>query len=745
RAGALEVRDDMDEQLLPVFLEEADNLCSGIDAGLRAWRGQPRDARQLQLLKRLLHTLKGSARMTGAMRIGEVAHEMEGHLLAAAQARDGDGYRDSLESDFDRITGLLEEARGCRARGAEVCREAMGRRASDQHGAGRKAERRTRDAGAERASRGNMLRVRSDVVDKLVSKAGEIGASRSRMETEMRAFKEGLLELTGSVAQLRGQLREMENQTKSQLEPGLLARLQESARFMGESVHDVRAVQQSLLKNIDVAAAAMSLQARLNRELQQDLMGVRMVPFASIGERLYRIVRQTAKELGKRANLELTGTAVELDRSVLEKMTAPFEHLLRNAIAHGLEDGQARSQAGKDRIGEVCLGLHQESNELVFTLSDDGAGLNFAALREKALAGGLLQPDETASDDQLAQLIFLPGISTATEVTEVAGRGIGMDVVRSEIAALGGRVDVSSKRGRGTQFTIRLPFTLAVTRVLMVRSGDTPCAIPSAMVEQVRQMKPSELAQLYRDRQIGWQGKTYQLHYLPHLLGDAGRVPENLPCNPVLLLRSGKQRMALHVDELQGDHEAAAKNTGPQLARLPWVTGATLLGDGSVALILNPAQLAQRIGAAARKAGQTAPEALRTRSLVMVVDDSLTLRKIATRLLARAGYRVVTARDGVDALEQLGGIDPSAILIDIEMPRMDGFELAVHLRRDDRTRYLPIVMMTSRGADKQRGHALQLGANACIGKPYRGKALLQLIAGLIPAPDPNPISNGQIT
>jgi len=497
----------------------------------------------------------------------------------------------------------------------------------------------------------------------------------------------------------------------------------------------VQTVQQALLKNFDETVAAITAQARLNRELQQNLMNVRMVPFASIGERLYRIVRQTAKELSKRANLELLGTEVELDRSVLEKMTAPFEHLLRNALVHGLEDSQVRVQGGKNPIGEVRLGLRHENNEVVFEFSDDGAGLDLAALRDKALAKGLLQPNEAVSDDRLAQLIFTSGISTATEVTEVAGRGIGMDVVRSEIAALGGRIDVSSKKGLGTQFTIHLPLTLAVTHTLLVRSGEVTYAIPSTMVEQVRQVKSAELAQLYGEGKVEWQGKTYALHYLPHLLGDTEHIPENLPHNSVLLLRSGDQRLALHVDDLQGNHEAVVKNIGPQLARLPWVAGTTVLGNGAAALILNPAQLVQHSVMRAPRAGAAVPEVLHTQPLVMVVDDSLTVRKITTRMLTRAGYQVVTAKDGVDALEQLGEISPAVMLLDIEMPRMDGFELAKRLRRDARTQNLPIIMITSRTADKHRDYAMQLGVNAYLGKPYQEDELLQQITGFIAVPE----------
>jgi len=742
------VFDDVDQQLLPLFLEEGADLCPKISAALRILRDPPHDEQQVQLLKRLLHTLKGSSRMVGAMHIGEIAHEMESRVLAAAQLRDQAGYWDALESDFDHIMELLEALRGDRQKEGQESAP-PGRRAMDQPaGIEHRTDRRTPEQGVERAMPGNMLRVRSDVVDRLVNTAGEISVARSHIETEMRVFKESLQELTGSVMRLRHQLREVEIQAESQMQARVslarenaeqfdplefdrFTRLQELTRFMNESVHDVQTVQQSMLKNLEETAAAMTTQGRLNRELQQDLLSVRMVSFSSISDRLYRIVRQSCKELNKRANLELQGTTVELDRSVLEKMIAPFEHLLRNSIVHGLESDEQRAQSGKLPIGEIRLSLRQEGNEVVFEFSDDGAGLDLAKLREKALAAGLLHGEEEAGDQRLAQLIFTAGLSTASEVTEIAGRGIGMDVVRSEISALGGRIDVSSRPGEGTQFLIHLPLTLAVTQVLMVRSGDQRYAIPATMVKQVRQVKPAEMETLYKDRQIEWQDKTYVLHYLPNLLGNPDVAPEIQPRNPVLLLRSGTQYIALHVDELLGNQEAMVKNIGPQLARLPGIAGATVLGDGKVVLILNPDQMAQRIGGGSNAENKVSAAPPRSEPLIMVVDDSLTVRKITSRMLVRAGYQVVTAIDGVDALEKLEEFTPDVMILDIEMPRMDGFSLVRELRRDGKTQHLPIIMITSRTADKHRDYAMQLGVNTYLGKPYQEDELLQRIADFV--------------
>ena len=740
-----QVHDEVDEQLLPIFLEEAHELYPQIGNTLRAWREAPVDAQLGRTLQRCLHTLKGSARMAGAMRLGELTHRVEDRInQAIAQNALDETLWNEMDNYLDRIAAAIEQLTSPETVGTTPAADEV-----HPDGAGTGAAAPALEVGAERAIQAALLRVRSDTVDRLVNDAGEVSVARARAEAELREFRNGVLELTDSVARLRQELREVEIQAESQMQARVAAssdsesqfdplefdrftRLQELTRFMNESVHNVQTVQQTLLKNLDETAAALNAQARLNRDLQQGLMSIRMVPFSSIGERLYRIVRQTGKELGKRANLELSGAEIELDRSVLEKMTAPFEHLLRNAVAHGLEMPEQRSRSGKAPIGEISLSLRQESNEVVFELADDGAGLDIGRIRQKALEQNLIAAGEEISEDQLIQLIFTAGLSTAGAVSEIAGRGVGLDVVRSEVSALGGRIDVASQPDQGVRFTIHLPLTLAVTRTLMVRAAQSVYALPSSMVEHVQQVKPAELDALYAQHHVTWQGKNYPLFYLPRVLGDEQAEVVSQPHNPVLLLRSGEQRIALHVDGLLGNQEVVVKNIGPQLARLPGIAGATVSTSGEVILIINPVAFTQRI-AVLRKIAKPAAisEIVHRKSLVMVVDDSLTVRKITTRLLERSGYQVVTAKDGVDALEQLMEITPDVMLLDIEMPRMDGFEVAKRLRQDSKTQSLPIIMITSRTADKHRNYALELGVNEYLGKPYQEEELLGHIARFV--------------
>jgi chemosensory pili system protein ChpA (sensor histidine kinase/response regulator) len=520
-------------------------------------------------------------------------------------------------------------------------------------------------------------------------------------------------------------------------------------------VNDVGSVQQNLSRTIDSATTDLSTQARLTRDLQQDLMRVRMVQFASISERLFRVTRQAAKETDKRINLDIRGSAVEIDRGVLEKMAGPFEHLLRNAIVHGIESREQRQAAGKNETGELRIEIRQEGNEVVIHFSDDGQGLNLNNIRNKALSSGLLTNEADLSDAEVTDLIFHPGFSTAEEITELAGRGIGMDVVRSEAASLGGRVAIASEAGKGAQFTIHLPLTLAVTQVVLLSTGGKTYAVPSVLVEQVQQLKTGPLAAAYNEGAVMWQSQRVPMHYLSSLLGDQQVAPVTQQYSPLLILKSGNERVALHVDEILGNREVVVKNIGPQLSRMIGIAGATVLGSGEIVLILNPVPLAQRaaldniraprltpsdapdgMGAIAEMAdsnvsGAEPVQGLRTQSIVMVVDDSLTVRRVTQRLLTREGYQVVLAKDGVDALQHLQSVTPDVMLVDIEMPRMDGFDLTRNIRDDERTRDIPIIMITSRTASKHRNYAMELGVNEYLGKPYQEDALLKLIAGFV--------------
>ncbi len=784
----VDVRDDVDRDVLPIFLDEAAELFPQAGEQVRAWRRQPGSDEHASKLRRTLHTFKGSARMAGAMRLGELTHLMESRLVAGDTPVAGTPTLfDALDDDLDRIAFVLEALREGRtnvalpwlspeiagafpAESVPAPDTVQASLAPAPPAADRPitisttppvgapaptAASATAPAIETDAAQRPLLRVRADMIDRLVNEAGEVAITRARVEGELRALKSNLLELTGSVIRLRTQVREIEIQGESQIQSRMsqvgeaaegfdplefdrYTRFQELTRSLAEGVNDVSTVQQSLLKNLDDADAALVAQARLSRDVQQQLFSIRTVPFGSMSERLYRILRATAKELDKRANLEIRGGQTELDRSVLEKLAGPLEHLLRNALDHGVEPRAARVAAGKAETGEITLTVRQVGNEIAIEISDDGAGLDFAQIRARAIALGRVTADAQTTDAQLIEFIFEPGFSTATKVTQVSGRGIGMDVVRAEIAALGGRVEVSSRPGRGTTFLLYLPLTLAVAQAVLVRAGGRLWALPAPMVEQVQQVRAEALLSMYAQRQVEWKGVAYPLHYLPRLLGDSQHNPETARFNPLLLLRAGQSTAAIHVDEMVGNQEVVVKNIGPQLARVSGIAGATVLGTGEIVLIINPVQLAQRANVPAfdphaeriAAHAETSPPAA-VAPLAMIVDDSLTVRKITGRLLTRAGFRVVAARDGIDALQLLDVERPDVILLDIEMPRMDGFEFTKTIKGDPRNAHIPIVMITSRTAEKHRNRARELGVDLFLGKPFQEEELIKNLRDML--------------
>ncbi len=779
----IDVVDVVDPDLFPIFEEEAAELFPQLGGGLRQWAARPEDFGAKNDVLRVLHTLKGSARLSGAMRLGEMAHRMESdieHFGGQATASDIEPLLanfDALQTNFEGLRGVdlqtLDVAKPVAVAATLPVTAFQAENASffgDAHEPSPAVERvparaklalpATNKLTAVRQAANQAVRVRSQLLDRLVNQAGEVIITRSRIETELRQLRGSLGDMTGNLDRLRQQLREIELQAESQMQSRMalsketdkgfdplefdrFTRVQELTRMMAESVHDVATVQRNLQRTLQATEDDLIAQARQTRELQRDLLRTRMVEFEGISERLYRVVRQASKDAGKQVKLDITGGSIEMDRGVLDRMTPAFEHLLRNCVAHGVELPQQRTQAGKDASGTIVIDLHQSGNDVAVEFRDDGAGLNLPRIREKAVAQGLVSPVQNITDDEAASLIFMPGFSTASEVTELAGRGVGMDVVRAEVNALGGRIETTTQAGLGTSFKLILPLTTAVTQVVMFRIGTTAVGVPANVVELVRRVTPAELAAAYQTGSIPFGSEQIPFFWSGALLQTSVRSMEQPGRTiPVVIYQSASQRVALHIDEVLGNQEVVVKNLGPQLARLPGLSGMSVLASGAVVLIYNPVALVTVYGAQARemrissdelaarqKISKTETMALQTPQvpLVLVVDDSITVRRVTQRLLQREGYRVAMAADGLLALEQLAGERPAVVLSDIEMPRMDGFDLARNIRGDTRLADLPIIMITSRIAEKHREHAMELGVNHYLGKPYSEEELLALV------------------
>ena len=728
--------DQVNQELLTMFIEEAREILPELGSELRAWRSDPKQPDHPDALQRALHTLKGSARMAGQAVLGDAVHELEETIVRTLKRKNETIDFDNMFAELDKISGHFDETMGKTPESAaeQVTQEdvAPSSRTTDR--------------------RAQFLRMRADTLDKLINDAGEISIIRSRLDRELSSFKQSSGDLTESVTRLRGYLRELEIETETQLQSRMtvlqeahetfdplefdrFTRLQELTRMIAESVNDVATIQNGLIVNLDQSEAALQQQNRMNRDLQQSLLGVRMLPFKQISDRMQRIVRQTARELKKPVDLVIIGDDTEIDRSVLDKLGAPLEHLLRNALAHGIEPVSQRKAQGKADTGTITLKVSQDSDEISIVVSDDGAGVNLQKVKEKAIKNNLLAADVEVSDQVLMSIIFESGFSTADKVSQIAGRGVGLDVVRNDVSGLGGRVDLTSELGKGSSFNVHFPVTLSVAQVLVVRSGDAIYALPVSMIEQAQKIKRADLLNAYKAGEIKWADKQYPLHYLSKLLDHQEHQPEDHAYVSVLLLRSGNYNIALHVDEVLGNQEAVMKPVGVQLARVPGIVGATVAGDGSIILIINPVQLANRevlaVGSMVVKASKTKAPKIVLKSRIMVVDDSLTMRKVLSRVLERAGYEVLVAKDGMDAMQMLQETTPDVILTDIEMPRMDGFGLARNIRDDARTANTPLIMISSRTADKHQNLAKEIGVDAFFGKPVQDDELVSKVRELL--------------
>jgi chemosensory pili system protein ChpA (sensor histidine kinase/response regulator) len=604
-------------------------------------------------------------------------------------------------------------------------------------------------AKAPAPERRDTARVDSALLDLLLNNAGEISIFQSRLSQQLNLTQFNLVELGHTVVRLKEQLRKLELETEAQilhrhqdatpgrtdfdpLELDRYSTIQQLSRALAETASDVNSLKDLLQNLVRDAEGLLVQQARTATELQDGLMRTRMVAFHHHGPRLARLVRQIASETDKRAELHVQGSG-ELDRQVLERMLPPFEHMLRNAVIHGIESQAEREAAGKPATGSITISLRREGAEVVVELADDGRGLDVEAIRRKAVELGFIEPGTHVPDEEAMQFILRPGFSTARNLTQAAGRGIGMDVVASEVAKLGGMLRIASVPGKGTTFTIRLPFTLAVTQALIVRVSGELYALPLPTVEGILRISRAELNARLSSQQptIDYGGQNYKFRHLGQFLGlGPSRIPEEQQRVSVILVRAGEQSTALVTDEMQDSREIVVKSVGPQLSTIRGIAGATILGDGRIAVILDVSALV-RSAKGAMTVRPAIAEPLEMAPLALVVDDSITVRRVTQRLLERNGMRVVTAKDGLEAIGVMQDHKPDIILLDIEMPRMDGYEFAKQVRNNRETEELPIIMITSRVGDKHRARAIEVGVNDYLGKPYQERELLEAVHHLL--------------
>ena len=765
------VVDTSDIEVIQLFLEEAQELLEGIESSIEDWQGEPENTEPQDEMRRLLHTMKGSSRLAGLDQLGTMSHAFESFIinLKGNLSNDTDALFNQIKSKYDQMTGWVEKLNSKIVAQTTVTETTPNTPEMDaeaalirQTNAQQAPPMTTSSKPAETSSAApqEMIRVSADLLEELVNLAGETSISRAQVEKEIVDFSHTLDDIGDTIERLQEQMRRLNIETEAQiifshesevqaandieegyedfdpLEMDRYSHIHQLSRSLSESTGDLLDLKNTLQNRSRDTETLLLQQSRINTELQEGLMRTRLVPFSRLAPRLRRTVRQIGQELGKSVELEIINAEGEMDRAVLDRMVSPLEHMLRNAVDHGIESPEQREKSGKPKKGKITLHLTREGAEVVLRLSDDGAGINAENVRNKAVERKLITADnDSLSNTEILQFIFQPGFSTAEKVTQISGRGVGMDVVNSEIRQLGGSTRIHSAPGVGTQFTVRLPFTVSVNRALMVRVGEDTYAIPLSHIEGIIRVSPYELESYYQpgnDDTFEYAGQNYHLTYL-------GAYVKNIPAPilqgqtqalPVILIRGTDKTMAFQVDALIGSSEIVVKSLGPQLSSVTGLSGATILGDGNVVIILDLITMirsdwAERLFAHI-DSEQTAQESIDENKTptVMVIDDSVTVRKITSRLLERNGYEVILAKDGMDAIAILQDHTPDVMLLDIEMPRMDGFEVASIVRHEDRLKHIPIIMITSRTGQKHRERALSIGVNEYLGKPFQEAELL---------------------
>ncbi len=809
--------EDVDPEILAIFAEEAEEILEKIEKAVEAWRDHPDDNSHLENITRELHTFKGGARVAGFMYMGDRSHDFETFLEKHATAEHREGaFFDELLTRHDELITLFDQIRQ-KAFTAEIVQEPdvvedetelnleqpvddvvpeqqIEKPAQSAPWSGRLAQvipftvnRPVRPASppsvggksAVSAELQEMVKIPAPTLDNLVNLAGETSITRGRVEQKIHEFIQSLDEMDATVVRLQDQIRRLGNETEAQihfrreqiqssdehiafdpLELDRYSQQQQLSRALQESASDLQDLKDTLLEKSKSAESLLLQQSRINTDLQENLMLTRMVPFSRLVPRLRRVVRQVSNELNKPVTLLSGDVDGDMDRTVLGKIVGPLEHMMRNAVDHGIEDAALRREHGKAAEGKISLNFGREGGEMVIRVTDDGKGLDVDAIKARAIERGLIAEDAQIREQELMQMIFLPGFSTTDTVSQVSGRGVGLDVVGDEVRRLGGSITISSQPGMGTEFSIRLPFTVSINSALLVRSKTDQYALPLNTIVGVVKVMACELVECYDDpaTKLRYGGNDYRVCYLGNLLNEHVGRPV-LPVGrkvPLVLVATESHRFAVQVEDLAGSQEIVVKGLGPQFGSVPGLSGVTVMGDGEVVVILDLLALLRAQGAMATLANdselfpfETAASQYIIRSApanggaapknsvktVMVVDDSVTVRKVTTRFLEREGFRVVTARDGVDAVELAGEVEPDLMLLDIEMPRMDGFEVARIMRNSLRgsLRSLPIIMISSRTGEKHRDKAFACGVDQFLGKPYREDTLLAMIKQMFEA------------
>ena len=752
------VEDEVDNDIFEISKVEAEEMLEKIDSSIEKINEGGLIEEELKEFKRNMHTLKGSVRMAGANKIGMLAHRLESLL----------DYVESRKINLFEVKPIIlleiEKIKFLMIRLGEVLKEnelfwidnlIINQEENHKEENEQIIKNDTNIIPVIKKEQQQYIRILSDTINSMINNAGEIRLKRIGIEGVIESSEKTLRDLNLVTGKLLGMLKEIEIQAESQiqahaseldemsenfdpLEFDRFTRLQELTRFMNEAVIDIQDSVNNLENLNKLENNNVSQQAYLTNNLLDDLIKVRLIPFESISDRLYKIARNTAKELNKKVTLELVGEKTEIDRFILDKVTSPIEHILRNCIAHGIEDQNTRENKGKSPIGKIKFDIQLNGKFIEIRIEDDGAGINIEKIREIAIKKGLINPTTQYNKDQIIALIFESGFSTAETVSQVAGRGVGMDVVKNEIGSISGAIKIETEKDKGSVFTLTIPSAISTEQAMLCEVMSKLVVIPTWLVEEVVSIKQSEFVQIYnrKDNFIEMKNEQYPFYYLGHLLGllDFNKQPEIKTYNTLIKVKYLNEIILIHIDRIINTNEILMKPIGKIFEKIRGILGSTLLGNGKQGLVINPILLKDHYKnhiISVKEVENDEQKEKQNTTTIMIVDDSMTVRRATTKTLEKYNYNIITAKDGEDALEQLQIIVPNLILSDIEMPKMDGFDLLKNIRNIDKYKNIPVVMITSRTAEKHKNHALTLGANGFLGKPYIEEELINEIERLI--------------
>lgn len=688
------------EEIENVFQQEAHTLLHGIKAQLDKWQANPQHQGFAHAILRLLHTLKGSAKLAEHKEVAKCAHEFEEQLL-----HDAPSDLSYINQQYKQLKQVLQPANSVK------------KNRKDQRLIPRfyKSE----------------LSLSSHTLEQQLALAGENIIMRDRIDRQMRSVSFVIEELDRTLERLLTQTQQLAQEaatptptvTESHaLELESYSRLHSISQVINESVSDIKDIRHSIVRRNLLTQQFLNSQAKINMRLQQSLLQARQIEFAQILPRLYATCEKNSLELNKPARLRVKNKQLKIDQNLLEQLVVPLEHIIRNALDHGIEEQHQRRQHNKPEVASIFIEVSKTTSEYQLEIYDDGMGLDLHKIRQTALEKGLINAQQEINESDCLQLIFSPGFSTANEVTDISGRGFGLDIVDYEIKKMGGQIEVFSQQPQGAGFRIRLPFSVSQNKALFVQQDKQRFAIPLGHIKATLRLTDELNIQ---HNQLDYLGQQYPIRRLSQLLNLA----DNPAAQPALLLINSLVPTAVIVDKLLAFREIVIKSLGSSLSEFSPVVGGSVLADGQIVPVLDlPALILQQHSDKPTASVQTpVPMSAAQAPLILVVDDSVTVRKYTSRMLMAQGYRTMRARDGLEAVEKMHKQPPNLVLLDIEMPNMDGFEVAALMQHEQQLKDIPIIMISSRSGKTYRKKAKSMGVRHFLNKPYDQQELLTLI------------------